>query len=82
MKLLGKPPLPHKTQKNNAVLHCQWGHADKISLFKAFLHNCDPAGISSKQLKKIKQDRRMCATFPKNQKKTHEQFSRLKCLNI
>ena len=30
--LLGKPPLPHKTQKNNAVLHCQAVPADEISL--------------------------------------------------
>ena len=29
--LLGKP-LPHKTQKNNAVLHCQGAPADEISL--------------------------------------------------
>ena len=53
MKLLGKPPLRHKTLKNNAVSHCQWGRADEIALFKAFLHNCGRAGISSKQLKKI-----------------------------
>ena len=37
MSLLGKPPLPHKTPKNNAVLHCQWAHAVKISLLKRHL---------------------------------------------
>ena len=32
--LLGKPPLPYKTLKNNAVLRGRWGHADKIALLK------------------------------------------------
>ena len=45
-KLLCKSPLPHKTQKNNAVFHCQWGRAGRISLFKAFSHNCGRVGIS------------------------------------
>ena len=70
MILLGKPPLPHKTQKNNAVFHCQWAHAVKISLLKAFLHNCGRTGISFRQLKKTKQNNRMYATFPKSQKNT------------
>ena len=70
MKLLGKSPLPHKTLKNNAVLRGRWGHADEISLFKAFLHNRGRAGILQKQHKKIKQNKRMYATFSKSQK-TH-----------
>ena len=32
--LLGKPPLPNKTLKNNTENTVRWGHADKISLFK------------------------------------------------
>ena len=32
MSLLDKPPLPHKTQKNNTVFHCQGAHAVEISL--------------------------------------------------
>ena len=71
--LLRKSPLRYKTLKNNAVSHGRWGHADKISLFKAFLHNCGRADILSEQLKKIKQDKRMYATFPKSQK-THGQI--------
>ena len=72
-QLLGKSPLPHKTLKNNAVSHCQWARADEMSLFKAFLHNYGRTDILSKQLKKIKQDKRMYATFPKSQK-THGQI--------
>ena len=30
--LLDKPPLPHKTPKNNTVFHCQGAHAVEISL--------------------------------------------------
>ena len=56
------------TKKNNAVSHCQWGRADEIALFKAFLHNCGHAGISSKQFKIIKQNKRMYATFSESQK--------------
>ena len=67
--LLGKS-IPHKTQKNNTVFHCHGTHAVKISLLKGFLHKCGRAGISSKQLKKIKQDKRMYATFPESQKNT------------
>ena len=59
-QLLGKPPLPHKTQKNNTVFQGRGGdHAHEIVLFKAKLHNSGRAGISFKQLKKIKQDNRM-----------------------
>ena len=68
--LQGKPPLPHKTQKNNTILHCQGAPADEISLLKGFLHNCGRAGISFRQLKKTKQDNRMYVTFPKSQKNT------------
>ena len=57
--------------KNNTVVHCQGAPAVEISLFKAFLRNCGHAGISSKQLKKIRQNKRMNATFPESQK-THE----------
>ena len=46
------------------------GHADEISLFKAFLHNCGRVSILSKQLKEIKQNKRMYATFSKSQKNT------------
>ena len=68
--LLVKSPLPHKTLKNNAVFHFQWGRTDEIALFKAFLHNCGRAGISSKQFKKTKQNNRISPTFPKSQKNT------------
>ena len=34
MSLLDKPPLTHKTQKNNTVFHCQGAHAVKIVLLK------------------------------------------------
>ena len=34
MSLLGKPPLPHKTQKNNTVFHGRRDHADEIALLK------------------------------------------------
>ena len=43
--LLVKYPPPHKTQKNNAVLHCQGAPADRISLLKTKLHKCGRAGI-------------------------------------
>ena len=69
-RLLVKPPLRHKTQKNNTCSRGREAHADKISLLKAFLHKCGRAGISSKQLKKIKQNKRMYATFPESQKNT------------
>ena len=70
IRLLVKPPLQHKAPKNNAVSHYQWGRADETALFKAFLHNCGRAGISSKQFKKTKQDKRMYATFSKKSKNT------------
>ena len=57
--LLVKPPLANKTLKNNTFFHGREAHADKISLLKSFLHKCGRAGISSKQLKKIKQNKRM-----------------------
>ena len=63
-----KPPLRHKTQKNNTFSRGRKAHADKISLLKALLHKCGRAGISSKQLKKIKQNKQMYATFPESQK--------------
>ena len=56
--------------KNNVDSRVRWGSADKISLFKAFLHNCGHADILSKQLKKIKQNKQICATFSKSQKST------------
>ena len=71
--LLGKPPLPHKTQKNNAVLHCQGAPADEISLLKGFLHNCGRVGISFRQLKKLSRITE-CMLLFQNVKKTHEQF--------
>ena len=36
MSLLGKPPLPHKTQKNNTVFHGRGDHAHEIVLFKRY----------------------------------------------
>ena len=69
-KLLGKSPLRHKMVKNNVDSRVRWGSADKISLFKAFLHNCGHADILSKQLKKVKHNKRIYATFSKSQK-TH-----------
>ena len=80
-RLLVKPPLPHKTPKNIGFFTVRQAHADEISLLKAFLHKCGRAGILSKRLKKTKQDKQMYATFSESQK-THEQFSRLKRLNI
>ena len=68
--LLVKPPLANKTPKNNGFFVISGAHTDEISLPKAFLHKCSREGISSKQLKKIKQDKRMYATFPKSQKNT------------
>ena len=70
MSLLGKSPLPHKTLKNIVFFTVSRAHAVKISLLKAFLRNCGRAGISFRQLKKIKQNNRMYATFPKSQKNT------------
>ena len=68
--LLVKSPLRYKTPKNNGFFRGRRTHTDKISLLKAFLHKCGRAAISSKQLKKIKQDKRMYATFPESQKNT------------
>ena len=36
MSLLGKPPLPHKTQKNNTVFHGMGDHSHEIVLFKRY----------------------------------------------
>ena len=52
--LLGKPPLPHKIQKNNVFFTISGGRTDDLSLLKGFLHNCGRAGISFKQVKKIR----------------------------
>ena len=68
--LLAKLPLAKKTPKNNGFLVVSGAHTDEISLLKAFLHKCGRVGISSKQLKEIKQDKGMYATFPKSQKNT------------
>ena len=56
--------------KNNGFHVGRRAHAVKISIFKGFLHNCGRVGISFRQLKKIKQNNRMYATFPKSQKNT------------
>ena len=76
-----KPPLRHKTQKNNTFPRGREAHADKISLLKVFLHKCGRAGISSKQLKKLSRISECMLLFQKV-KKTHEQISRLNRLNI
>ena len=68
--LLDKPPLAHKTQKNNGFRVDRRAPAFKISLFTAYLHNYGRADISLKQLKKTKQVKRMYATFRKSQKNT------------
>ena len=68
--LLVKPPLPNKTLKNNTENTVRWGHADKISLSKAFLHKRGHADILSKQFKKTKQNNRILPTFSKSQKNT------------
>ena len=65
-----KPPLAHKMQKNNVFFVVSGGHANEISLLKAFLHNCGRADVSFKQFKKIKQNNRISLTFPKSQKNT------------
>ena len=80
-RLLVKSPLRYKTLKNIGFFQGRWAHAVKISLLKAKLHNSGRAGILSEQLKKIKQNNRIYPTFQKSQK-THEQISRLKCVNI
>ena len=58
-----KPPLPNKTQKNIGFFTVRRTHAVKISLLKEFLHKYGRAGISSKQLKKTKKNKRMYASF-------------------
>ena len=55
--------------------------AGGLSLFKAFLHNCGRAGISFKQVKKMSRIVKCRREFQKV-KKTHGQFSCLKCINI
>ena len=55
--------------------------ADRLSLFKGFLHNSGRADISFKQVKKMSRIVKCHREFQK-QKKTHEQFLCLKCLNI
>ena len=72
--LLVKPPLPHKMQKNNVFFVVSGGRADNLSLSKTKLHNCGRAGILFKQVKKIRQNRQMYATFPKSQKKNMHKF--------
>ena len=81
VRLLVKPPLRHKMQKNNVFFVVSGGRADDLSLLKTKLHNCGRAGISFKQFKKIRQNRQMYATFPKSQK-THEQILRLKHIDV
>ena len=38
MSLLGKCPVPHKMQKNNAFFVVSGGRADNLSLFKSRLY--------------------------------------------
>ena len=38
--LLGKPPLPHKMQKNNVFFTVSRGRAGDLSLLKTKLHKC------------------------------------------
>ena len=56
-------------------------HADEIVLLKGKLHNSGRAAISFKQLKKLSRITEYMLLFQKV-KKTHEQISRLKRLNI
>ena len=53
MPLLGKSPLPHKMQKITCFSVIKAPDAERLSLFKAFLHNCGRAVISFKQVKKM-----------------------------
>ena len=76
-----KSPLPHKTQKITAFSVIEAPDAGSLSLFKGFLHNCGRADISFKQVKKMSRIVKCHREFQKV-KKTHGQFSRLKCLNI
>ena len=57
-------------QKNKVFFVVSGGRADNLSLFKTKLHNCGRAGILFKQVKKIRQNGQMYATFPKSQKNT------------
>ena len=71
-ELLGKSPLANKMQKNNVFFVVSGGHADEISLLKAFLHNCGRADISFKQFKKLSRIIEYHLLFQKV-KKTHGQ---------
>ena len=73
--LLGKPSLANKTLKNIGVFMVSGGRTNDLSLLKGFLHNCGRAGISFKQVKKIRQNRQMYSTFPESQKNTCTNFA-------
>ena len=73
--LLVKSPLANITLKNIGFFTVSGGRTDDLSLLKGKLHNCGRASISFKQVKKIRQNRQMYATFTKSQKNTCTNFA-------